>query len=62
MNCTNSCFVLVSRANFDRRALQLGAVKISNVPENLQCGVCKGLLKDAVVLTCCGKSCCDDCE
>lgn len=31
------------------------------IPDELQCVLCQGLLRDAVFLSCCAASCCDDC-
>lgn len=31
------------------------------IPDELQCRLCCGLLRDAVFLSCCVEACCDDC-
>lgn len=31
------------------------------VPEYLQCGVCKGIIREATITPCCGTSFCDEC-
>lgn len=32
------------------------------IPEELQCSLCKNLLQDAVLVPCCGNSFCDECN
>lgn len=32
------------------------------IPEDLQCMICKDLLSDAVMIPCCGSSFCDECK
>lgn len=39
----------------------LQAPKETKIPPELTCSICKELMKDAVVIPCCGKSFCDDC-
>ena len=33
-----------------------------NIPGELLCSLCKDILKDAVVIQCCGNSFCDECK
>ena len=32
------------------------------VPPDIVCGLCSGVMKDAVIITCCQESFCDECE
>lgn len=32
------------------------------VPDNLRCPLCQKIFKDAVLISCCGKSYCDECK
>lgn len=32
------------------------------IPQELVCGICGSLMKDAVVIPCCGNSFCDECK
>lgn len=56
-----------SRAPFQKIATRVnkpGLVldsKDQDIPPELQCTMCKRLMKDAVLIPCCGYSFCDDC-
>lgn len=32
------------------------------IPDELKCSMCSELMKDAVIIQCCGESFCDDCK
>ena len=36
--------------------------QIEEIPEELQCAICKNVLHDAVMIPCCSNSYCDDCK
>ena len=36
--------------------------KVQSVPDELKCSICSELMKDAVIIQCCGESFCDECK
>ena len=40
----------------------LQAPKKVEIPPELTCSICKELVRDAVIIPCCGESFCDECE
>jgi hypothetical protein len=48
------------RSEFDRRAAMVTSKKVS-VPSEYECPLCHDLMRDAVVIPCCGLSFCDQC-
>lgn len=41
---------------------ELDDKQVEQIPEELQCLLCKGMLQDAVMIPCCSNSYCDDCK
>lgn len=37
-------------------------VKVQSIPDELKCSMCSELMKDAVIIQCCGESFCDECK
>lgn len=37
-------------------------VDVVEIPPELVCRLCDGLIRDAVIIPCCGENYCDDCE
>lgn len=44
------------------KAEAVGTSKKVEIPPELICHKCKELVKDAVIIPCCGESFCDECE
>lgn len=36
--------------------------EVKSVPDELKCSICSELMKDAVIIQCCGESFCDECK
>ena len=39
-----------------------GLLKEENIPPELICSICNELVKEAVIIPCCGESFCDECK
>lgn len=36
--------------------------EVLSIPDELKCSMCSELMKDAVIIQCCGESFCDECK
>ena len=50
-----------SLAAGDMKVKSVGHIDTS-VPPELTCNICKELIRDAVIIPCCGESFCDECK
>ena len=52
----------VQEFRLKNKAESVGSSKKVEIPPELLCHKCKELVKDAVIIPCCGESLCDECE
>lgn len=65
-----SCIVVtmttISEAMLKRQQAKSSVGRVTKetkpVPDELKCSICSELMKEAVIIQCCGESFCDECE
>lgn len=56
------CFGCYSEAMLKKTKPLAPVKEVQLIPDELKCSMCSELMKDAVIIQCCGESFCDECK